>query len=68
MSHVQLSTLTHVAWEKLIILYEYKYAITKMCLRNKFQTLKMGENESVTKHTHIHVIVRIICYCIISAK
>lgn len=54
MSHVQLSTLTHVAWEKLIRLYEYKYAITKMCLlRNKFQTLKMGENESVTKHTHI---------------
>ncbi len=52
-SHVQLSTLTHVAWEKLIILYEYKYAITKMCLRNKFQTLKMCENESVTKHIHI---------------
>jgi len=52
-SHVQLSTLTHVAWEKIITLYEYKYAIIKMCLRNKFQTLKMGENESVTKHIHI---------------
>jgi hypothetical protein len=37
---------------KIITLYESKDAITKMYLRNKLQTLKMGENEVVTKHIH----------------
>ncbi len=37
---------------KIIRLYEAKDVITKMYLRNKLQTLKMGENEFVTKHIH----------------
>jgi hypothetical protein len=41
------------AWDELIRSCEFLNVITNMYLKDKLQTLKMGKNESVTKHIHI---------------
>jgi hypothetical protein len=43
---------TKEAWGELTNLFEAQDAITKMYLRDKLATLKMKENESMTKHIH----------------
>ena len=52
-SHIQSCKTTAFAWTKLIRLFESQDAVTKMYLKDKLHTLKMRENDSVTKHIHV---------------
>lgn len=50
-SHVQLCPTSLDAWNELIKLFESQDVVTKMYLKNELHTLKMKENENMTKHT-----------------
>jgi len=52
-SHIQSYKTSNEAWKELKNVFESQDAITKMYLKDKLHTLKMKENESVTKHIHV---------------
>lgn len=52
-SHIQSCKTAALAWTELIRLFESQDAVTKMYLKDKLHTLKMRENDSVTKHIHV---------------
>ena len=52
-SHIQSYKTSNEAWKELKSVFESQDAITKMYLKDKLHTLKMKENESVTKHIHV---------------
>ena len=49
-SHIQSCTTSNLAWQELIKIFESQDALTKMYLKDKLHTLKMKENDNVTKH------------------
>ena len=51
-SHIQSCKTSHLAWSKLINIFESQDIVTKMHLKEKLLNLKMKENTSVVKHIH----------------
>lgn len=51
-SHIQSCKTAHLAWQELERLFESQDAVTKMYLKDRLYTLKMRDNDSVTKHIH----------------
>lgn len=52
-THIQLCPTSHDEWNELIKLFESQDVVTKIYLKNKLHTLKMKENENMTKHIHV---------------
>lgn len=51
-SHITSKETPKEAWEELCRLYEAQDSVTKMYLKEQLTTLKMNEQESVTKPIH----------------
>jgi hypothetical protein len=56
-SHIQLCQSSHEAWVELCKLYEAKDVVITMHLKDKLQSLKMRESNSVTKHIHLFQVI-----------
>ncbi len=52
-SHIQSCQSSHEAWVELCKLYEAKDVVITMHLKDKLQSLKIRESDSVTKHIHL---------------
>jgi hypothetical protein len=56
-SHIQSCQSSHEAWAELCKLYEAKDVVITMHLKDRLQSLKMGEYNSVTKHIHLFQVI-----------
>jgi hypothetical protein len=55
--HIQSCQSSHEAWVELCKLYEAKDVVITMHLKDKLQSLKMRESDSVTKHVHLFQVI-----------
>ena len=51
-SHIQSCTTSHLAWSRLISIFESQDVVTKMHLKDRLINLKMKDNASIVKHIH----------------
>jgi len=56
-SHIQSFQNSHEAWVELCKLYGVKDVVITMHLKDKLQSLKMRESNSVTKHIHLSQVI-----------
>jgi hypothetical protein len=56
-SHIQSFQNSHEAWVELCKLYGVKDVVITMHLKDKLQSLKMRESNSVTKHIHLFQVI-----------